>query len=115
MRERDGDQTAIQIRNAVAADAPAIVSLLYESFVEYRSLYTAEGFAATAIAEAEILERLREGPVLVATMSGMIVGTVAMIAQGESLYIRGIAVHPSARGQRIGERLLSYVEDLVPA
>jgi len=40
---------ASTIRRAVADDAPAIVSLLYESFLEYESLYTVEGFAATVI------------------------------------------------------------------
>src|SRR5262245_26235327 len=107
MREQEHDETGVEIREAVAADAPAIVSLLYESFLEYRSLYTPEGFAATAIAESEVLDRQREGPMLVATISGDIVGSVAMVAREESLYLRGMAVHPSARGQRIGDRLLN--------
>jgi hypothetical protein len=33
----------MQIGEVEAGDAPAIVSLLYESFVEYRSLYTRDG------------------------------------------------------------------------
>ncbi|HSQ23720.1 MAG TPA: GNAT family N-acetyltransferase [Pyrinomonadaceae bacterium] len=102
---------AIVIRRAGTEDAPDIVSLLYESFVEYKSLYTVEGFSATAISEAEILDRMREGPVLVATMNGTIVGTVAIVTKGESLYIRGMAVRPSNRGQHIGDQLLTDVED----
>jgi len=103
---------AITIRRAVAADAPAVVSLLYESFLEYESLYTVEGFAATVISRSGVIDRMRAGPVFVATMNSQVVGTVAIVPKGESLYIRGMAVHPSARGQRLGERLLSYVENL---
>jgi N-acetylglutamate synthase-like GNAT family acetyltransferase len=103
---------AITIRRAVADDAPAVVSLLYESFLEYESLYTVEGFAATVISRSGVIDRMRAGPVFVATMNSQVVGTVAIVPKGESLYIRGMAVHPSARGQRLGERLLSYVENL---
>ena len=103
---------AITIRRAVADDAPAVVSLLYESFLEYESLYTVEGFAATVISRSGVIDRMRAGPVFVATMNSQVVGTVAIVPKGESLYIRGMAVHPSARGQRLGEQLLSYVENL---
>ena len=102
---------AFVIRQALPRDAQDIVSLLYESFVEYRSLYTAEGFAATAISEVETIDRMREGPVFVATMNEIVVGTVAIVLKGESLYIRGMAVLPSARGKRIGEQLLTHIED----
>ena len=103
---------AITIRRAVADDAPAVVSLLYESFLEYESLYTVAGFAATVISRSGVIDRMRAGPLFVATMNSKVVGTVAIVPKGESLYIRGMAVHPSARGQRLGERLLSYVENL---
>ena len=103
---------AITIRRAVADDAPAIVSLLYESFLEYESLYTVEGFAATVISESEAIDRMHDGAVFVTTMNSKVVGTVAIVPKGESLYIRGMAVHPSARGQRLGGQLLGYVEKL---
>lgn len=111
MRGRRPANHAVVIRQALLSDAHDIVSLLYESFVEYRSLYTVEGFAATAISKAETIDRMREGPVLVAMMNEIVVGTVAIVSKGESLYIRGMAVHPSARGRHIGEQLLIYVED----
>jgi ribosomal protein S18 acetylase RimI-like enzyme len=100
------------IRRAVADDAPAIVSLLYESFLEYESLYTVEGFAATVISSSGVIDRMRDGPVFVATMNSKVVGTVAIVPRSDALYIRGMAVHPGARGQRIGEHLLVYVENL---
>jgi ribosomal protein S18 acetylase RimI-like enzyme len=103
---------AVTIRRAVAEDAPAIFSLLYESFLEYESLYTVEGFAATVPSQSGVLDRMRDGPVFVATMNSKVVGTVAIVSRGESLYIRGMAVHPAARGQRLGEQMLGYLENL---
>ncbi len=37
-------------------------------------------------------------------------GTVSVIPEGDSLYLRGMAVLPEVRGQRTGERLLTTVE-----
>ncbi len=112
MPEREPRRPAVIIRTAVTDDVAAIVSLLYESFLEYRSLYTVSGFAATVISESEVIHRMHEGPVFVAEMGGIVIGTVAIVPKAESLYIRGMAVHPSARGRHIGDNLLSYVQDL---
>ena len=88
-----------------------IAALLLESFVEYEPLYTPEGFAATAITSEQIIARMSEGPVWVAVRADEIVGTVSVVAKAESLYIRGMAVLPTARGERIGSMLLSHVEE----
>ncbi len=103
----------ITIRYATPSDAKAIASLLFESFVEYESLYTPEGFSATAITCEQIVARMSEGPVWVAIHEEEIVGTVSVVAKAESLYIRGMAVLPSARGARIGALLLTHIEEFV--
>jgi putative acetyltransferase len=100
----------IQIRAAVPDDAASIASVLHESFIEYQSQYTSEGFAATTPAPDQTRVRMSEGKVWVALLDGRIVGTVAVVAKGESLYIRGMAILPAARGARIGERLLKEIE-----
>ena len=82
----------IRIRLADTGDARAIAALLLESFVEYESLYTPEGFAATAITSEQIVARMGEGPVWVTLRDEEIVGTVSVVAKAESLYIRGMAV-----------------------
>lgn len=92
-------------------DAPSISSLLYESFLEYKSSYTEKGFTATTPPSDQILDRLKEGPTWVALQEETIVGTVSAVSKEDSLYIRGMAILPSARGQRIGERLLKQIED----
>jgi len=111
-RYRVGTKTPleIRIRRAEDVDAEAIAALMFASFVEYRSLYTPEGFAATAITAKEVSIRSGEGPVWVAVSGELIVGTVSVVSKGDALYIRGMAVLPAARGQLIGELLLTHVE-----
>lgn len=99
------------IRFATINDAEAIAALLLESFVEYEPLYTAEGFAATAITHEQVIARMSEGPVWVALRDEEILGTVSAVAQADSLYLRGMAVLPAARGARIGALLLTHIEE----
>jgi GNAT superfamily N-acetyltransferase len=100
----------VKVRGAVPEDAPAIASLLHASFVEFRPLYTAAGFEATAITAEEVLVRLSEGPVWVAFWKDSLCGTVAAVPRGAALYVRGMAVLPNVRGQGVGETLLKAVE-----
>jgi ribosomal protein S18 acetylase RimI-like enzyme len=109
------EQPDIQIREATPGDASAIEAVLREAFVEYRASYTAEAFAATTPSGERIRSRMEEGPVWVAVLGGVIVGTVSVVARGESLYVRGMAVLPAARGRRLGEALLRQLEEFAAA
>jgi ribosomal protein S18 acetylase RimI-like enzyme len=100
----------IQIREAGSQDAAAIAAVLYESFLEFRALYTDGGFAATALTEEQIRIRMAEGPVWVAMRDATVLGTVAAVVKGSRLYMRGMAVLPSARGLGVAARLLEQVE-----
>src|SRR5438105_12598594 len=100
----------MQIRRAIPGDAPAIASVLYEAFAEYEPLYTPEGFSATTPPSDRIGERIGEGPAWVTLQDDGVVGTVAAVCKGEGLYVRSMAIVPSARGQGIGEALLKVVE-----
>lgn len=100
----------IQIRLAGPQDAEAISRILHDSFVEFESQYTPEGFAATTPQPEEILIRMKEGPVWIAHDVGTPVGTVAAVAKPDSLYMRGMAVLPPARGSRAATELLAQVE-----
>ena len=84
---------------------------MHESFVEYRSSYTDEGFAATTPTSEQLLKRMKEGPIWVALNDDVLVGTVSIVPRKDELYIRGMAVLPQARGLRLGELLLKTVED----
>jgi len=100
----------IRLRRARFRDAPAIALLLREAFAEYQPLYTPAGYEATVIANQQVLTRIKEGPVWIALLDESIVGTVSVVPRNKSLYIRGMAVSPSARGRRIGGMLLTQVE-----
>jgi len=106
---------SIRIRMALPEDASSIAAVLHQAFVEYESAYTPEGFAATTPASAQILRRMTEGPVWVAVHDDVILGTVSVVPEGESLYIRGMAILPTARGHGIGELLLRHIEGLASA
>lgn len=108
-------ESQIQIRRAEPRDAAAISTLLRQSFMEYRPLYTDGGFAATAISSEQIENRMREGPVWIALNTAAIMATGSAIPKDESLYIRGMAVHPAARGSGLGKLLLRTIEEFALA
>ena len=103
-------RSGILVRLATADEASSIALVLHEAFIEYESLYTAEAFAITTPPIGQIEKRWSEGPVWVAIQEDRYVGTVAVVPKGDALYIRSMAVAPSARGQGIGKLLLEQVE-----
>ena len=104
-------QSDTSIRNAVIDESPAIASVLRGAFIEYEPLYTPAAFVATTLNSDQIRERWDEGPVWIAEQDGNIVGTVAAVPKTSGLYIRSMAVLPSARGQGIAGRLLNEIEN----
>ena len=100
----------IQVRLAELGEAAGVAAVLLESFLEFRPLYTEGGFAATTPGVEQIRVRMKEGPVWVALRDGVMVGTVSGVVDGESAYIRGMAVVPAVRGSGAGSRLLQQVE-----
>jgi GNAT superfamily N-acetyltransferase len=110
MMSNSDSSIGILIRRAVVADAVAIASVLREAFIEYEPLYTPGGFSATTPTADQIRARWSEGPVWVADQNGSILGTVGAVSKGSGLYVRSMAVLPSARGQGIAGRLLKEVE-----
>jgi GNAT superfamily N-acetyltransferase len=114
MSGTESKRQTLEIRLATM-DGPSISRVLLQSFIEYESEYTPDGFAATTPTVEQIKHRLTEGPVWVALLEGTIVATVSAELQGESLYVRGMAALPSARGHRIGKLLMDSVQDFATA
>jgi GNAT superfamily N-acetyltransferase len=115
MSGTDSKRPTLEIRLATMEDAVSISEVLLQSFIEYKSKYTPGGFAATTPAVEQIRHRLTEGPVWVALLDGTLVATVSAVLQGESLYVRGMAALPSARGHQLGKLLMDSVQDFAAA
>jgi GNAT superfamily N-acetyltransferase len=97
-----------------------IARVLLESFAEFKALYTKQGFAATTPDEQGVLRRMEDGPAWVAVlddkMDDAIVGTASAARKPDAtLYIRGVAVAPAARGHNIGRLLLATLENYAVA
>lgn len=99
------------VRRAESEDAAEIARVILAAFEEFRSLFTPAAFVATAIPADGVRERIRAGPVWVAVRDGEIVGTLAAVDEGESVYIRGMALVPAARGSGLAARLLAAAEE----
>lgn len=102
---------AITIRHVTLEELPSVSALMHESFIEYRPSYTDEAFAATTPERDQLAKRMAEGPMWVALLDDVLVGTVSALPLGDELYIRGMAVLPHARGLKLGELLLKTVEN----
>ena len=100
----------MRVRRAGPEDAAAIALVLRTAFAEYESVYTPAAFAATTPSSAEIEHRLGEGPVWIALCDDVVIGTVSAVPRAKGLYIRGMAVVPSARGRGAAASLLAHVE-----
>ena len=100
----------IEIRTAVAGDAESIAEVLFQAFFVFKNEYTPGAFAAVTPTTDEIMLRFGEGPMWIVTKRDAAIGTVSVITQPEGLYIRSMAVSPSAHGLGIGRMLLEAVE-----
>jgi putative acetyltransferase len=101
----------MRIRRAVTVDAAEIAAVLRQSFREFETLYSPKGFAATTPDPAQVGQRMQEGPAWIALCEDRVAGTASGVLKGEKgLYVRGVAVVPSVRGQGIAESLMNEVE-----
>jgi GNAT superfamily N-acetyltransferase len=100
----------VEIRLATRDDAATISEVLLESFSTFRDQYTPEAFEIVTPSAELIIERFAEGPMWVAIVDDKIVGTASVLPEPEWLYVRSMAVVPSARGMGIATKLLDVIE-----
>lgn len=100
----------LEIRLAGPGDEDAVARLLVEAFEPFREQYTSGGFADTAATVEVIRERFQTGKVWLAFDGHHAVGTVAALTEPERIYVRSMAVTPSAQGRGVGQKLLEALE-----
>lgn len=101
----------LEIRLARTGDETIVARLLREAFEPFRELYTPGGFADTTATEDVVRERLETAKIWIAFDDGEAVGTVTALPEPEKIYIRSMAVLPSAQGRGIGQQLLETLEN----
>jgi GNAT superfamily N-acetyltransferase len=109
------DPTAdIEIRPASdnAEDATGVLKCLAAAFEPYKKDYSPPAFTDTVLTTETVHVRLQQMHVLVATVSGNVVGTIAAawhpdIREG---HLRGMAVLPEWHGRGVAAKLLTTIE-----
>lgn len=81
--------------------------LLRAAFADHQRLYTRAGYAATTPPADRIRERLAEGPTWV---TDDLSGTVSAVNRLDGVYVRSMAVLPTARGRGVGRTLMHEAE-----
>jgi GNAT superfamily N-acetyltransferase len=98
------------IREATAADAPALARLIRAAFEEYRGrLDPPSGAHSESAARLEALLD-DEFAYAAATPDGALLGCVFYDAKRDEFYLHRLAVLPQARGQGVGAALVAAVE-----
>jgi ribosomal protein S18 acetylase RimI-like enzyme len=108
-----GSPAEIEVRTAAHADAVAILRCLTAAFTPYRSEYTPAAFADTVLSQETLQLRLQHMHVLVASVSGDVVGTVSGLSSVEEGHLRGMAVVPEWRGLGVATKLLAAIETVL--
>ena len=88
-----------------------IAEVLRVAFSEFEPLYTAAAFQATTPSAEEVAGRFVEGPIWIARDAETVIGTVSAVPREDAIYIRSMAVLPSARGRGVAGKLLEVVEE----
>jgi ribosomal protein S18 acetylase RimI-like enzyme len=105
-----------QPRRAKPSDAEQIVECLSAAFAPFKAAYAPGAFADTVPSGQAVLERIRDGIVLVAVQAdGVVAGTLAGMVTGSEGHLRGMAVRSAWQGSGLAQRLLSAMESELAA
>jgi len=93
-------------------DAAAILRCLATAFDPYRKHYSPTAFVDSTLTNETVRLRLKQMHVLVATLSGNVVGTIGAAWHPEiaEARLRGMAVLPEWQGRGVSAKLLAAIE-----
>lgn len=100
-----------KVRIAFPEESDALARVMVDAFKPFENLYTPKAFAATILDTERIHQRFGEpGAIWMAEIGTEVVGTVSVLDENKSLYVRSMAVSPNAQGNGIGYQLLDVAE-----
>jgi GNAT superfamily N-acetyltransferase len=93
-------------------DATAILKCLAAAFQPYKKDYSSPAFTDTVLTDETVHLRLQQMLVLVASVAGNVVGTIAAAwhSDRKEAHLRGMAVLPEWHGRGIAAKLLIAIE-----
>ena len=100
----------IKIVKSETADAEEVLRLqyaAYQSEAELNNDFTIQPLTQTL---DELIAEYQKGVVLKAVQDGKIIGSVRAYADGDTVYIGKLIVHPDHQGKGLGKRLLAKIE-----
>jgi len=96
------------LRQAVAADAPAVRELTRDAYAKWVPLIGREPKPMTADYDAAI----RNHRIDLLYLEGELAALIETIPEADHLLIENIAVSPAYQGRGLGRRLVAYAEEL---
>jgi len=106
----DNTHLNVVIKLAGSSDANTIARLLVCAFEEYKQLYTKRAFSATTLGPYKIKERIYKQSIWVALVDDVVCGTISFVLEGNTLFIKSVAVAPLARKKGVGKAMMKHAE-----
>ena len=99
-----------KISKSVEADAPEVLQLQYLAYQSEAEIYN--DFSIQPLTETldDLLAEYRKGIVLKAVNGDKIIGSVRAYAEGDTVYVGKLIVHPDYQNRGLGKRLLETIE-----
>jgi predicted N-acetyltransferase YhbS len=101
----------IKITNAEIADLEAILQLQYTAF--HSEAVSINNFKIQPLTQTldELIAEYNNSVILKAVLNDEIIGSVRAYADGDTVYIGKLIVHPDHQGKGLGKRLLAAIEE----
>lgn len=103
----------IGITKAEPEDLEKLLELQYSAYQSEAQIYDDYSIQPLTQTLSEVKEEFHKGVILKAVSDGMIVGSVREYADGNTVHIGKLMVHPDYQGKGTGRRLLSAIESVL--
>ena len=101
----------IIIIKAEPEDLEAILRLQYAAYKSEADIYNDYSIQPLTQTLNEVITEYNKGVILKAVANGHIVGSVRAYADGDTVYIGKLMVHPDHQEKGLGKKLLSAIEN----